>query len=67
VYAIELTSPGNLRRDGWNKESLKPGDKVEVVFNPLRNGQPGGGFQDLHFTDTGKELRQHLTAPPKES
>ncbi len=66
VWAVELTSPGNLRRAGWTKDSVKPGDKVEVVLNPLRNGETGGGFVSLKFSDSGKELRQGLTAPPNE-
>jgi len=44
VWAVELTSPGNLTRLGWNRRSLKPGDKVLVEINPLRNGQHGGGL-----------------------
>lgn len=67
VWAVELTSVGNLRRAGWSKDSLKPGDKVKVILNPLRNGQTGGGFQLVTVLDTGKELRQGLTAPPKEA
>jgi hypothetical protein len=67
VWALELTSPGNLRRAGWTKDSLKPGDKVEAVLNPLRNGNTGGGFVSIKLTDTGAVLRQGLTAAPKEA
>ena len=44
-WTVELTSPGNLTRMGWTKRSLNPGDKVEVDFNPLRDGKHGGGFR----------------------
>src|ERR1043166_5364749 len=44
LWAVELTSPGNLTRLGWTRKSLKKGDKVLVEINPLRNGQKGGGF-----------------------
>ena len=66
TWAIELTSPGNLRRGGWNKESLKPGDKVEVTANPLKDGGPGGGFFSLKFVDSGKVLSMNRVLPPKE-
>jgi hypothetical protein len=66
TWAIELTSPGNLRRGGWNKESLKPGDRIEVTANPLKDGGPGAGFFSLKFTDSGKTLSMERVLPPKE-
>ena len=65
VWSIEATSPGNLRRQGWNKDSLKPGDRVEVIGNPLRNGNPGAGFVSLKILDTG-EILGLKWPPPKE-
>jgi hypothetical protein len=39
-WLMETTSPGNLTRvGGWQRDTVKPGDAVEVVFPPLR--QPG--------------------------
>jgi len=39
-WLMETTSPGNLTRvGGWQRDTVKPGDAVEVVFHPLR--QPG--------------------------
>jgi hypothetical protein len=66
VWSIEATSPGNLRRQGWNKDSLKPGDRVEVTGNPLRDGNPGAGFISLKILDTGEILGVKLPTPPKE-
>lgn len=43
-YSIEGGSTGLLRRQGWEKNSLKPGDKVTVYFSPLKSGQPGGSL-----------------------
>ena len=54
TWAIEHTSTGNLRRDGWTRETLRPGDKVEVVGSPLRDGGPGAGFVSLKILATGK-------------
>jgi hypothetical protein len=41
-WSVELGSPSILRNSGWKHDSLKPGDKVTVVINPLKNGNPGG-------------------------
>ncbi|HKV04329.1 MAG TPA: DUF6152 family protein [Candidatus Acidoferrales bacterium] len=41
-WGVEMDSPVALLRRGWKKETLKPGDKVTVVINPLRDGQTGG-------------------------
>ncbi|HEX4023364.1 MAG TPA: DUF6152 family protein [Steroidobacteraceae bacterium] len=43
-WQIELNSPNNLKRQGWQSDELKAGDKVTVVINPLRDGRKGGLF-----------------------
>ncbi|HEX7873217.1 MAG TPA: DUF6152 family protein [Sphingobium sp.] len=60
VWAVELTSPGNLTRLGWSRKSLKPGDKVLVEVNPLRDGQRGGGFRKATLVETGQVLQAKL-------
>jgi len=43
-WLMEMTSPGNLvRAGGWRRDAVKPGDKVEVVFSPLRDAEKKGG------------------------
>jgi Family of unknown function (DUF6152) len=66
VWSIEASSPGNLRRQGWKQDSLKPGDRVEVIGNPLRDGNPGAGFLSLKILDTGEILGWKFPTPPKE-
>jgi hypothetical protein len=46
-WSIELNSPNNLRRQGWSRNSLHPGDRVTLRMAPLRSGEPGGLFLDL--------------------
>jgi len=58
-WSLELNSPNNLTRQGWNRKSLKPGDKIEVELNPLRDGKAGGLFLDLTFPN-GKKLDSGL-------
>ena len=43
VWVMEMTSPGNLvRAGGWRRDAVKPGDKVEVEFSPLRDSERKG-------------------------
>ncbi len=62
VWSAELTSPGNLIRGGWSKRTLKPGDKVLVDINPLRDGAKGGGFRRVVLQDTGQVFTSDLRA-----
>ena len=50
-WSIELNSPNNLTRQGWRRTSLRPGERVTLRMNPLRNGQRGGLFLDLEKSD----------------
>lgn len=50
-WAIELNSPNNLTRQGWRRTSLRPGDRISLRMNPLRDGSPGGLFLDLRKAD----------------
>lgn len=44
LWKVELNSPNNLERQGWHSHTMRPGDKVTVVINPLRDGTKGGLF-----------------------
>jgi len=50
-WSIELNSPNNLTRQGWKRTSVKPGDKVTVTLNPLRDGKKGGLFNTIQLPD----------------
>ena len=51
VWGVELTSPTYLVRAGWKSNIIKPGDKVTVVVNPVRTGEPAGIFKSLTLAD----------------
>jgi hypothetical protein len=51
VWMVELNSPNNLKRQGWKSSSLKSGDKVTVILNPLRDGTRGGLFVSVTLPD----------------
>ena len=65
VWSMELTSPGNLTRGGWTRHSFKPGDRIELVFNPLRDGRHGGAFDKATILATGQVISSDLRAAEK--
>jgi hypothetical protein len=63
-WSVELpTSPGNLTRMGWTKHSLRPGDRVAIALNPLRDGRHGGSLKKVTLLDTGQVLTASGTTP----
>ena len=64
LWLMEMTSPGNLVRDGWSRTSVKAGDKVTVSFSPLRDTSKGkgGALKKLVLIDTGKVLTANIRA-----
>lgn len=57
-WSLEGGSPNILSRNGWKRTSLKVGEKVKVLIYPLRSGQPGGSFVEVHKAD-GTVLYYH--------
>lgn len=41
-WSMEMGAPMYLYANGWRPSTLKAGDRITVLVNPLRNGQPGG-------------------------
>ncbi|HVY80159.1 MAG TPA: DUF6152 family protein [Steroidobacteraceae bacterium] len=66
-WSIELNSPNNLTRQGWRSSMLKPGDKISVTMNPLRDGKRGGLFVSVVLPD-GKVIKDptRRQLPPPE-
>jgi hypothetical protein len=56
TWNLELSSPGNLTRAGLTRDSFKADEEVQVTFNPLRNGQPGGACRSVTVLATGQIL-----------
>ncbi len=57
-WSFEGGSPGILSRHGWKRTVVKSGDKVTVLFNPLKDGSPGGSFVEVKTPD-GKTYFYH--------
>jgi hypothetical protein len=51
TWAAEGVSPNSLLRSGWTRDSLKPGDKIVLVLNPLKDGRKGGSFVRATLAD----------------
>jgi hypothetical protein len=50
-WSIEMASTGQQARIGWSKDIVKPGDKVAVDINPLRDGTRGGTLLKVTLPD----------------
>jgi hypothetical protein len=64
-WSIETSSPAILTRFGWTRNSIKLGDRVTVICNPLADGSPSGRLHSVVLLDTGQTLRTKL-APSAE-
>jgi Family of unknown function (DUF6152) len=53
-WSIELASTGQQARIGWSPTVVKPGDKVAVEINPLRDGTRGGTLLSIVLPDGTK-------------
>ena len=55
-WSFEGGSPNSLSRQGWRATTFKPGDKVTVRFNPMKDGTPAGQFVGAKFAADGKTI-----------
>lgn len=55
-WSCETVQPALLHRNGWTRDSLKPGDEVTLVLHPAKNGQPVGYLQKVILAN-GDELK----------
>jgi hypothetical protein len=62
LWVMEMTSPGNLvRAGGWRRDAVKPGERVEVAFSPLRDSErKGGALKKLTVVATGEVFTANL-------
>ena len=50
-WGFECGSPNMMLRTGWTRTTLKMGDRVVVVGNPLKNGQPNASLVKITLPD----------------
>jgi hypothetical protein len=44
IWNLEGRAPSLLTRDGWSSRTLKAGDELRLMVDPLRSGAPGGAW-----------------------
>lgn len=62
-WRAETNSPNILRRRGWSRDSLKPGDEITILGFPSRDGTPYMRISTITFAD-GRVLVGQGAAPP---
>jgi hypothetical protein len=55
-WSFEGVSTSRLATAGFKKDTMMPGDPVSVVYNPRRDGKPGGMFFAVTLAD-GRTLK----------
>ena len=62
-WSLVTSGPAILKRFGWTRSSLKPGDRISVICNPMNDGSHGGRVHTVVLLDTGLTLKTKLSAP----
>ena len=63
-WGFECGSPNMMSRTGWKRTTLKMGDRVVVVGNPLKNGKPNASLVKITLPD-GRVLGPGDAPAPK--
>jgi hypothetical protein len=50
-WVLTTASVQNLTRQGFNKQSIKPGEPLKATILPARNGNPAGFIRRLELSD----------------
>ena len=54
-WTAETNSPNTLSRQGWSRNTVKPGDQITLVGHRVKGGSPYINFSKITFAD-GHEL-----------
>jgi hypothetical protein len=57
TWAIEMNPPSYLVKAGWRATTVKSGDAVTVMINPLRTDEKVGKFVSITLAD-GRVLKE---------
>jgi hypothetical protein len=63
-WGFECGSPNMMVRTGWKRTTLKMGDRVVIVGNPLKNGRPNASLVRVTLPD-GRVLGPGDAPPPR--
>src|SRR5215471_10026880 len=62
-WAVELESPVDLGRGGWNRDSVKPGDSLTVQGIAARNGSRQVWANSVVMASTNKKIFDSAVQP----
>ena len=65
-WGFEAEGPSTLKRAGIDAKTFKPGEKVTVVANPMKDGRPAGAWVKVTTAD-GKVYSTRPAPPPGSS
>ena len=60
-WSIIMSAANAMYRAGWKRNTLSPGDKLEVMVRPLKDGRPGGLYVNSTLSD-GTKMGRHEDA-----
>ena len=55
-WSIEGGSPNSLSRQGWRATTFKPGERVTVRVQPMKDGTAAGNFIGARWDADGRTL-----------
>ena len=64
LWAVEMNPPSYLVRAGWRASTVKPGDVVTIMANPLRTSEKVGKFVSITLPG-GQVLTENAPGPAK--
>ena len=64
-WSIEMGSPSIILQSGWKHGTLKAADKLTLITNPLKNGDPGGRLLIQANLPDGRKLGNGPGRGPK--
>jgi hypothetical protein len=62
-WSVELSTPRYLAKSGWTPSTLKAGEAVSLVIQPMRDGSKLGAFVS-GAGPPGSHVNEPPTAPP---
>ena len=65
-WNIITGGPAVLKRFGWTQHSLKMGDRVSIICNPMTDGSHGGRLHTVVLLDTGQVLKTKFSDSEQE-
>ena len=60
-WIVEASNPQDMVRQGWARNSFKPGDEISLTITPAKNDRPVGRFAGKELVLNGKPFPPAVT------